>query len=220
MGFAVVVPSKTATNLLACIAYIRPSESKAHIIVVDDGLAGYPVDVCVIQGEKPFCYAANCNLGISTAFMDPECTGVILLNDDALLMTPGGFSNLAQLSTEHPEVGILSATCNRVGNPNQKPDRFRLAFRYDPCVLAFVCVYIPRTTVEKLGMLDERFVAYGCEDCDYCKRVLDADLKLGITETCFVDHRSLPSSFRSSGNKPSLSRLGRQIYFEKHGVQP
>jgi GT2 family glycosyltransferase len=189
------------------------------MIAVEDGLSDWPSDVVVVPGVKPFIYARNCNLGITRAFEDPECDGVVLLNDDALLQTPGGFSRMAAQAKERPEVGILSATCNRIGNPNQRPNQYP-TFRYDPRVLAFVCIYIPRWVIGKLGMLDERFTAYGCEDCDYCKRVLDAGLKLGITEECFVDHVSLPSSFRAARNHQEQMMLGRQIYFEKWGVQP
>ena len=219
MSLVVVIPSKTETNLRVCVAHVRKHEPSARIIVVDDGLARHPVEVEIVPGSKPFCYAANCNLGIIRAFEDPECDGVVLLNDDALLMTLGGFSRMVAKSKVYPDVGILSAVCNRIGNPNQNPGRSP-HFRYDPRVLAFVCVYIPRWVVEKLGTLDERFTAYGCEDCDYCKRTLDAGLKLAITEECFVDHKSLSASFRvMKGHQESMME-GRRIYFEKWGQQP
>jgi GT2 family glycosyltransferase len=126
---------------------------------------------------------------------------------------------MAALVEDRPEVGILSATCNRIGNSNQCPNQ-RPAFRYDHRVLAFVCVYIPRWVIERVGLLDGRFTAYGCEDCDYCKRVLDAGLKLGITEECFVDHKSLPSSFQTAGGHQEKMMEGRRIYAEKWGCQP
>ena len=223
MSFAVVIPSKTETNLLSCVAHVRRCEPNVQIIVVDDGLTGWPRGVVVIPGSKPFCYAANCNLGMMRALDNHEGiedhNGIVLLNDDALLQTPGGFSHMAELAKDRPEVGVLSATCNRIGNPNQRPNQ-RPAFRYDHRMLAFVCVYIPRWVIEKLGLLDERFTAYGCEDCDYCKRVLNAGLKLGITEECFVDHASLPASFRGAKDHQQQMMAGREIYFEKWGVQP
>lgn len=224
MNVSVVIPSKTASNLVQCATAVRQRDPNAQLIVIDDGLALHPwpnvlYGFCIIKGKKPFCYAANCNLGIQAALANPSCNGVILLNDDALVQTPGGLSTLVGVGMCHPEVGVLSATCNRIGNPNQEPGR-QPVFRYDSKVLAFVCVYIPRATVDKIGILDERFTAYGCEDVDYCKRVMDAGLKLGITESCTVDHLSLPSSFRTTTNKKTLLLEGRRIYAEKWGVQP
>ena len=216
MNVAVVIPSKTDMNLRACAAHVRRQEPSRRVIVVDDGLSDYPKDVCVLQGGKPFCFAANCNLGVATALENPSCGGVILLNDDALLKTPNGFSVLVQEWAHHPECGVVSATCNRIGNPNQKPWQLP-KFRYESTVLAFVCVFIPRSTFEQVGLLDERFTAYGCEDNDYCRRVLNAGMKLGITEGCTVDHQSLPSSFRSDKNKPRLLLEGRRIFQEKWG---
>jgi hypothetical protein len=222
MSVAVVIPSKTIGNLARCIGAVQACNPSCRIVVVDDGLEVSPqsdVSVVVLAGVKPFIYARNCNLGITLALEDSKCEGVVLLNDDALLMTPGGFSRMAALSAEHPEVGVMSATCNRIGNPNQKPGNTP-RFRYDPRVLAFVCVYIPRWVIEKLGLLDERYTAYGCEDCDYCKRVLDAGLKLAITEDCFVDHASLQASFRYMPRHQEAMMEGRRIYAEKWGQQP
>ena len=222
MSVSVVIPSKTIGNLVRCISAVQACNPSCRVIGVDDGLEvplQSNVSVAVIPGVKPFIYARNCNLGITQALEDLKCEGVVLLNDDALLMTPSGFSRMAALSAEHPKVGVLSATCNRIGNPNQNPGHSP-SFRYDPRVLAFVCVYIPRWVIEKLGLLDERYTAYGCEDCDYCKRVLDAGLKLAITEECFVDHASLQASFRNmTGHQESMME-GRRIYADKWGQQP
>lgn len=224
MSVSVIIPSKLVGNLIQCATAVRKRDPHLQVIVVDDGLALHPwphvlYGSCIIQGKKPFCYATNCNLGIEAALANPSCNGVILLNDDALVQTPGGLSTLAGVGMCHPEVGVLSAVCNRIGNPNQQPGQLP-TFRYDPKVLAFVCAFISRTTLEKVGLLDERFTAYGCEDVDYCKRVMDAGLKLGITESCMVDHLSLPSSFRTTTNKKTLLLKGRRIYAEKWGVQP
>lgn len=224
MSVSVVIPSKLVNNLVRCVTAIRQKDASVQVVIVDDGLVLHPwpdvlYGTCIIKGKKPFCYSTNCNLGIQTALANPGCNGVILLNDDALVQTPGGLSALAGVGMCHSEVGVLSAVCNRVGNPNQMPDQ-QPTFRYDSRVLAFVCVYVPRSTVARVGLLDERFTAYGCEDVDYCRRVMNAELKLGISEICKVDHLSLPSSFRTTTNKKALLLEGRAIYYEKWGVQP
>lgn len=229
MSFSIIIPSRNATNLVACIRAIREAGETARIIVVDDGAwveacedHGFLMDKCLScePGEKPFVFARNVNIGIRAAGDDD----VILLNDDALLKSPLGFTRMAEEGTrviERPEFryGLLAAACNTVGNPNQFQQRNRnQIIRTEPRMACFVCVYIPRSTINAVGLLDERFVDYGCDDDDYCLRVRNAGLKIGIFDGCFVDHSSLKSSFRgeagAGGNfEPNLRR-----FIEKWGV--
>ena len=48
--------------------------------------------------------------------------------------------------------------------------------RDEPRTVAFVCVLIPRRTIERIGLLDERFCFYGFDDNDYCRRARIAGL--------------------------------------------
>lgn len=209
MSFTVVIPSKNASNLGLCSLSVFEHEPAARIIVVDDGL---PSDLFLakpaefIPGLKPFVFARNCNIGIRAAGNDD----VILLNDDALMKTPGGFTALAAVAAEHPEYGVISAVTNSAGNPGQF--RKNIGLREEARMVCFVCVYIPRTTIERVGLLDERYVDYGMDDDDYCFSVRAAGLKIGIFDGCFVDHLSLKSSFRgearAGGNfLPNLARF-------------
>jgi GT2 family glycosyltransferase len=152
---------------------------------------------------------------------------VILLNDDALLETPGGFSAMQKEWYAHPSYGLISATTNLAGNPAQNPRRGRLGSPLRICpsptpgnsfaTVAFVCVFIPRATLGVVGMLDERFVAYGWEDNDYCRRVNKAGMLIGIFDGCFVDHSTLHSTFRGDAYAAGDINAGRAIYLEKWG---
>src|SRR5450759_1875986 len=106
MSFSVILPSRTAGNLVPCVEAVRKHEPTAEIVLVDDGLNWSEVDagfLCcgidrdfnftIIDGLKPFIFSRNCNLGIQACGDD-----VILLNDDALLETPLGFSEMEQAS--------------------------------------------------------------------------------------------------------------------------
>lgn len=218
MSFSVVIPSRTTTNLVACVEACRRHEPGCGIVAVDDGLdvaamlARSWEPFSIVPGGKPFVFARNCNLGIAAAGGED----VILLNDDATLMTPGGFTALSQCAGEHPEYGVISAVTNCAGNPRQFPRNQGLRPEHD--TVAFVCVYIPRHAFEKIGPLDERFVAYGWEDNDYCKRSRLAGLRVGIFDGCFVDHRSLKSTFRGSPNRAGDIEPGRRIFREKWGT--
>lgn len=234
---SVVIPSRTASNLVECIAAVRKHEPEARIIIVDDGIDenAVPDDIwCVydrVMGEKPFIFARNANIGIRAA----GDSDVVLLNDDALLESPGGFSLLQQAADEHPDVGVIGATTNVTGASHQWQRRQEgNGFR---CVdhLAFVCVLIPYATrlmlaaygnstkphSEKMtgGFLDERFVTYGWEDNDYIRQCKTAGLRIAVHDGCFVNHSKLKSTFRSPGGPGGDIEPGRKIYQAKWGTE-
>lgn len=218
-GLTVVIPSKTSWNLVSCVSSILGRENPhPRIIVVDDGLQFDSVEpkqfivssTQLINGVKPFVFARNCNIGIRMAGDDD----VIILNDDALLKTPGGFTAMRLVADAHPEFGIVSASSNNVGNQNMRP-RSKYELREDPRMVCFVCVYIPRSTVRQVGELDERFVGYGLDDDDYCLRVRNAGLKIGIYDGCFVDHGTLKSTYRGDGGGDFSANL--EIFKQKWG---
>ena len=235
MSVSIIIPSRNHANLQACVASIRASGQWEQIIVVDDGLKSREIrgagHLMFLDGIKPFIFSRACNQGIKAArsridvtthssgepvFVDGPAEDVILLNDDAMLETHGGFTALAQCAAEHPEYGIVASTCNNVGNPNQH--QRAVGLRYEPRMVCFVCVFIPRATLNTVGLLDEDYTTYGSEDDDYCYRVRKAGLRIGIFDGCFVNHARLHSSFR--GDHGCDIAAGIEIFRRKHGGYP
>ena len=219
MSFSVVIPSRSAANLAPCIRAIREAGETARIIVVDDGVdwgvvgdvSAWPVEV--IAGIKPFVFARNVNLGIRKAAEDD----VVVLNDDAMLKTKSGFSLLASV-TRWSGYGLLAAACDTVGNPNQFRRQDGRQLRDEPRMVCFVCVYIPRSTIQTVGPLDERFIHYGMDDDDYSLRVRLAGMKLGVLDDCYVDHGSLQSSYRGGPQAGGDFRPNMRLFIEKWGT--
>lgn len=137
------------------------------IIIIDDGMESWPnppeelEPLALRAGRKPFIFARNINLGIELA----AGQDVVLLNDDALLQSLGGFTMLQKAAAERPEFGLIAATTNNAGNKNQLPQGIGL--REEPRMVCFIAVLIPRSTIDGIGLLDETFTGYGCEDDDY-----------------------------------------------------
>lgn len=225
MAFSIIIPSKTASNLVPCIQAIarnEPDLSPEKIIVVDDGVdltdAEKAASGCwFVQGVKPFVFARNCNIGIRAAGTDD----VILLNDDALLQDRGGFTKIAQIvelgrAGALDDIGIIGATTNLTGQPLQW--RQDVGLRVVPH-FAFICVYIPRRTIDRVGMLDERYcIDYGVEDLDYCEAVNRAGLKCAVYDGCYVDHGSLVSSFRGDPKTPRSFSENYKLFQQKWGI--
>lgn len=214
-GLSVVIPSKTASNLKACIEAVRSHGETCRIIVVDDGIDWKAVKrdgIEVIQGVKPFVFARNCNLGIDAAGNDD----VVLLNDDALLTSHGGFTLLQNTAEKVPIYGCIGAVTNITGQIMQKPQNRGLRHVHH---IAFVCVLIPRRTINQIGRLDERYcIDYGVEDRDYCEMINRAGLRVGVHDGCFVDHARLTSSFRGKPMAPGRSNQNRALFLKKFGL--
>jgi Glycosyl transferase family 2 len=221
-NLTVIVPSKTDANLRACAEALCEHDPDINFVFVDDGLTCSPWAASianVIEGEKPFIFARNINAGIRAVPHDD----VILLNDDALLESPGGFTAMQMAAESHPEYGVISAATNVSNNPAQQARGIGL--RDAGNAVAFVCVLIPRRTIELVGLLDERFTGsidgemiYGGEDTDYCYRTRKAGLKIGVFDGCFVDHSKLKSTFRPHGGGLPINATMKR-FREIHGVQ-
>lgn len=247
-NLSVVIPSKSMANLVPCVRAVKENEPDARVIVVDDfditptrelfQDCGLDLsDDLIVDGASPFCFARNVNRGIAAAGIDD----VILLNDDAILKTKGGFSRMQWDAESMPNVGLVSATTNVAGNPEQHPRHppgrepgMRIAGicpgNSFPSV-AFVCVLLPRRIIDALrklettlpqqiegqGPLDERFLAYGWEDNDCCRRLKILGKSIGIHDGCYVDHGSLHSTFRGQAYASGSIQDGRTIYMKKWG---
>jgi GT2 family glycosyltransferase len=83
-------------------------------------------------------------------------------------------------------------------------------------MVAFVCVFIRRTLIECIGLLDERFIGYGCDDSDYCRRALMAGWRVGVWDGCSVDHsHQEKSSYRSQEGWERIYEDNRRLYAMK-----
>lgn len=243
----VIIPSRSASNLAASIPAVVRNEPNARIIIVDDGIEWnnmglpYGSGVKSVSGSKPFVFSRNINRGLREAGE----ADVVLLNDDAILETPGGFSLMQQCAADNPDVGIIGAVTNLTGQPLQRPlakDHSQWGLR-EVEHLAFVCVLIPwrtrqalanavcvpqvhreidgRTDMYTNGLLDERYSAgYGSEDLDYCMQVRYAGLKVCVHDGCYVDHGSLHSSFRGLPTAAGNIWPNHRILRKKWGLQP
>lgn len=221
--YAIVILSKNPVNAARCVMSIyqrEPELPRRNIIVVDDGARDEAEQNCPnitwVDGEKPFIFSRNANIGIRHAFKDPAVDSVILLNDDALLQTKRGFTSMWQASRGDDSYGLLASSTNNVGNETQQP-RGAKHIRMEQRMLCFVCVLIPRSTWDKVGELDEQFVGYGFDDDDYSRRVLNAGLRLGVWDGCYVDHSHLPSTFRSAAYPHAGFAQNQRLFQQKYG---
>ena len=206
-----------------------------ELIVVDnastDGTQAYleslPLpNLRLIFNEGNRGFAAANNQGLDEAWGER----LILLNNDTIV-APGLIAALMR-HLDDAEVGLVNAVTNFSGNESrievgyqtaEEMEEFALKCRsehagqsFDIRVAAMYCVALRRDTLERVGMLDERFGIGMFEDDDYSHRVREAGLRVICAEDAFVHHFGQASFGKLPGDEyQSLFEENRRRYEEK-----
>lgn len=182
----------------ACIQTVFSFTTDVSIIVVDDGstddtsrlLLDCPVRVVSHNKRRGFAPSVNAGLSISQA------PYVVVLNNDTLV-TPNWASRLIE-TQERSGAGLVGPTVKPYNQMTyfQEPEKNRweeVDGVIGPCVL------IPRSTLDLVGLYDERFaLGYGFEDNDYSRRVREVGLKTVLAVDCVIYHKT-GATFKTLG---------------------
>jgi GT2 family glycosyltransferase len=76
-------------------------------------------------------------------------------------------------------------------------------------------MYIPRSTIDKVGLLDENFSPGPGDDIDYTYRVVKAGLKLFIANF-WVDHHRMTENFND--DVPEIKKRNSDYFRKKHNI--
>lgn len=168
-----------------------------------------------VPSTSPFNFAENANAGILSAPGDD----VLLCNDDIQLMFPD-MARTMQEAAYDTGAGIVSPRVIGGGQDIQINPPY--PFTYSAHFLAFICVFIPRDVLNRVGLLDTRFDGYGMEDVDYCVRVRKAGHPLLVLKDRSILHggdgRGYSTSFfRAHGwrNVGAMNEQARSKYLQK-----
>jgi O-antigen biosynthesis protein len=77
---------------------------------------------------------------------------------------------------------------------------------------------IPRSVLDKVGLLDEQFYLY-CSDTDYVLRCKEERVKLNSIETCNVDTKGGRTT-RTDPNRFAIATADEKKFFTKWGRKP
>ena len=166
-----------------------------RVFVRDGEEIALPLDSrwTVVQGPEKFAMAVNGSLGWKTA---PADSDVLYVGDDARFTQMNTVELLQSAAYSDPKIGIISPKITGEIGSYAQADPNPTGITYSNGRLAFVCVYIKREVIEKVGYLDPLFSgAYGCDDSDYCHRTKLAGYRLGVTPSVVVHHAHAASSF-------------------------
>lgn len=182
----------------------------------------------VIANSENLGFAAGNNVGIKAA----KGADVVLLNNDCVV-APDWLARLARHARSVPGLGALGpstnteraqslglAAYNSVGeffSYNEELGR-RADGAWDVISkISGLCLYLPRNTLERVGLLDERYGIGYFEDDDYCLRVADAGLKLVRAKDVYVHHFGNMSFEGNSMNRNRILEKGMSRFLFKWG---
>jgi hypothetical protein len=167
--------------------------------------------------DKKFVYARNANIGLAACTSD-----AYLVNDDCLFTHPYTLEIMQNVLSQHPEVGVLSPRIlGDVGEYTQ--GHFEGTLKTTEVRLCYVAVMLRREVLDKVGLLDEKFVGYGGEDVSHCRDIVNAGYKLGVTGKAVVKHgfgdmrRSASYNRQEYGTIEQLDKIAMDYYESKYG---
>lgn len=231
---SVVIPVHgAAPQLAACIAALaRNTSLPSELIIVDDGsedpglarllarCADHP-RVRILRTARSMGFAHAVNRGVRESDGD-----VVILNSDTEV-TPRWLENLAAAAYSAPDIGTATPLSTAAGALSLREldtvlasglspdDAGRAVTQMSAWLLPAIpagsgfCMYVRRSLLDAVGLLDERrFPAYG-EETDLCMRAAGHGWRSVLADSVFVLHQGAASFGRS--RLSLLDRAQREI---------
>jgi len=190
-----------------CLESIRfYTDEPYELVLVDNGSTdgtvewlGKQPDVRLITNAENRGFPAGANQGIRAARGD----SIVLLNNDTLVGT-GWLRRMLAALRRAPRTGLVGPVSNNVSGEQQvavdytdlaQLDGFawRWGREHDGQTmptdrLVGFCLAFPRSLVDEIGLLDERFGIGNFEDDDYCRRAIEAGYQPAVARDAYVHH--------------------------------
>lgn len=191
----VIVNWNVSVALRRCIKSVQDTKyPNLELIVVDNNSDVKPKNV-TIQNDKNIGFPAAVNQGLKRA------TGeyILILNPDARAPTDL-FVKSIQFMRDYPDAGVMGPKLVNLdgtiqGSVFDEPTLFKPTQKYTPRTknpvavdaVSGACMFIPRSTVDKVGLFTEEVFMY-YEDMDYCRRIRRLGLKVYFNPQITVVH--------------------------------
>ncbi|MBN37170.1 MAG: hypothetical protein CMI29_01770 [Opitutae bacterium] len=228
----------TTHGALESLARDEKGDELREVIVIDNGSDDLTCDQLRqvhLPSFKPRLIFNESNLGfpkaVNIGVKEAKGQYLILLNSDTRVM-PGAMLKLVRELEENPDYGAISPVTNSAGNEqhilmhDDEPEKILKSAKnwtQNACPnllisqrLDFCCVAISKQTFGKIGLLDEDFSPGYFEDFDYCIRLTNNNLKMGVLETAFVYHEGGASFSEKPKSTRELIKTNKKKIIKKH----
>lgn len=233
-------PEDTLACLHSVVALHYPA-GNMQILVVDNGSsdksaapirAAFP-DIELIQIGVNLGYAGGNNVGIRCALAH-GADYVWLLNDDATV-APDALKLLVRAAESHPGAGFLGPMVRIREQPDRilsaggffgpgmtsqqrglgELDRSQYSVVAKVDYLSGCALLVSRVALERIGMLDEQFFAYG-EDVEWCYRGKQAGFDVLFVPEALAWHPDTRERDQGSARVTYYISRNRLLFLRKH----
>ena len=223
IAYGMVICNRYPELAKSFIKSVRRTHRKMPpILVVRDRNDAQYRGVTVLDGELPFVFARNANIGINHF----NQSDVMLCNDDLLCQKEDFFHELYAIFRKYPRCGMMSPLI-KGGVANDVQNYYKMGKGKNEVIskvtLCFPCVVINREVIDKIGLLDENFVGYGGEDIDYSLRVNRAGYDVMVTRQLYITHGNGKRGLHNGKNyslsfaKEPRTDVSKVYFREKYG---
>jgi len=192
-----------------------------RLIVVDDkstdGTREFFKGPDLIKSDFPdFNLSKSINAGLRI-----HRSGLILIINNDILFAKGAIAEMVKTINNDTETGMVGPLTNVGGSMNPLQIMSQTAERADARTfrtLPLFCNLIRKELIGKVGFLDEDFSGYGCEDDDWCIRIMRAGYKLMVCGRAYIHHNATLTY--KERDKKRLFRESIKVFKEKYNVPP
>lgn len=212
----------------------NPQLCVEYLVVDNDSKDGTPEKIAkianlrLIRNKKNVGFAAGNNIGIKAA----KGHDVVILNNDTVV-APDWLVRMAEHARTIPDAGIvgpstntetlqslIGAKYNSIGELfalNEELSSKQRGMWDTVNKISGLCFYLPRRTLDKVGLLDEGYGIGYFEDDDYCLRVQEAGLSLVWAKDTYVHHFGSMSFEGNSLRRDKFLEKGMSHFVFKWG---
>ena len=212
----------------------NPQLCVEYLVVDNDSKDGTPDRIAKIPGvrlirnKKNVGFAAGNNVGLQAA----RGRDVVILNNDTIV-APDWLVRMAEHARTVPDAGIIGpstntetgqsiigAWYNSVGELfafNRELGSKQRGMWDTVNKISGLCMYIPRRTLDTVGLLDQGYGIGYFEDDDYCLRVQEAGLRLVWAKDTYVHHFGSMSFEGNSLRRDKFLEKGMSHFVFKWG---
>lgn len=231
----IIVNYNTGKYAVECIhSVLRQKHIQVEVVVVDNASQDDSVDLLTGEfGSKVCITTSKENLGFGRAnnLAASKATGefLLLLNPDAVILSPFALSNLVKFLSVHPEMGMVGPAIKeslkdrnilpRYTYPSTKHIKYTNTFKNLPGKIAWIlgaCMLVRRDLYNQICGFDPDYFLYG-EDADICLRIRKQGYEIGYCEEVSIEHVSGASEIgASSFDKWLRKKRGVFLFITKH----
>ncbi len=229
-------------NCLASVVAFTGSY-KIEVLVSDNGSTDGSLEMVRQEFPQAKLIENGENLGFSkgnnVAIKQALGRHILLLNSDTIV-EPGAFEKMISKADSDPGIGALGPKvllpngqldpASRRNFPNPANAFLRLFGlrklsnynitgpidqEMDVEALTGACMLVPKTVIDKVGMLDEDFFFYG-EDLDWCYRIKNAGYKILYYPSAQITHLKYGSSRQIPFRIVKVAYTAMHLFYKKH----